>query len=88
MVLTKAFLGLLFRKETDINNGKFNPEIRENLSESKISADHSMTINEFLFSLDIDNINLVKLCHYIKDSNIIHKVLCLLTLRVFLKKSL
>ncbi|KMZ75058.1 ATP-dependent RNA helicase chl1 [Zostera marina] len=34
----------------------------------------SMTINEFLFSLDIDNINLVKLQHYIKQSKIIYKV--------------
>lgn len=34
----------------------------------------SMTINEFLFSLDIDNINLVKLQRYIKQSNIIYKV--------------
>ncbi|RCV15701.1 hypothetical protein SETIT_3G078400v2 [Setaria italica] len=34
----------------------------------------SMTINQFLFSLDIDNINIVKLCQYVKESNIIHKV--------------
>uniref|UniRef100_A0ACD5U795 Uncharacterized protein n=2 Tax=Avena sativa TaxID=4498 RepID=A0ACD5U795_AVESA len=34
----------------------------------------SMTINKFLFSLDIDNINIVKLCQYLKESNIIHKV--------------
>jgi hypothetical protein len=33
-----------------------------------------MTINQFLFSLDIDNINIVKLCQYVKESNIIHKV--------------
>ncbi|WVZ97073.1 hypothetical protein U9M48_042634 [Paspalum notatum var. saurae] len=34
----------------------------------------SMTINQFLFSLDIDNINILKLCQYVKESNIIHKV--------------
>ncbi|KAI4963362.1 hypothetical protein ZWY2020_014975 [Hordeum vulgare] len=33
-----------------------------------------MTINKFLFSLDADNINIVKLCQYLKESNIIHKV--------------
>uniref|UniRef100_A0A0E0PJ32 Helicase ATP-binding domain-containing protein n=1 Tax=Oryza rufipogon TaxID=4529 RepID=A0A0E0PJ32_ORYRU len=36
----------------------------------------SMTINQFLFSLDIDNINIVKLCQYVKESNIIHKITC------------
>ncbi|KAM3407885.1 hypothetical protein ACQJBY_001302 [Aegilops geniculata] len=38
------------------------------------SAVTSMTINKFLFSLDIDNINIVKLCQYLKESNIVHKV--------------
>ncbi|ONK80248.1 uncharacterized protein A4U43_C01F15530 [Asparagus officinalis] len=38
------------------------------------SGDVSMTINEFMFSLDIDNINLVKLHRYVKESNIIHKI--------------
>ncbi|KAF6986590.1 hypothetical protein CFC21_004324 [Triticum aestivum] len=38
------------------------------------SAVTSLTINKFLFSLDIDNINIVKLCQYLKESNIIHKV--------------
>ncbi|XP_042433064.1 ATP-dependent DNA helicase DDX11-like [Zingiber officinale] len=37
-------------------------------------ADTSMTINDFLFSLNIDNLNLVKLHRYIKDSKIIHKI--------------
>jgi chromosome transmission fidelity protein 1 len=37
----------------------------------------TMTINEFLFSLDIDNINLVKLCQYMKESKIVHKVITL-----------
>ncbi|CAA6671599.1 unnamed protein product [Spirodela intermedia] len=68
MGLTKAFLGILLRDESDT------PSTAENSSESKIAADSSLTINEFLFSLEIDNINLVKLCQYIKESNIIHKV--------------
>lgn len=34
----------------------------------------TMTINEFLFALNIDNINLVKLLQYVKESNIIYKV--------------
>lgn len=33
-----------------------------------------MTINDFLFSLEIDNLNLFKIRRYIKDSNIVHKV--------------
>ncbi|XP_024543669.1 ATP-dependent DNA helicase DDX11 [Selaginella moellendorffii] len=32
------------------------------------------TINDFVFSLGIDNINLFKLCRYIKESNIVNKV--------------
>lgn len=45
---------------------------------TKRATDSSMAINEFLFSLNIDNINLVKLLHYIKESNIIHKVIAYL----------
>ncbi|CAM6122599.1 unnamed protein product [Calypogeia fissa] len=33
-----------------------------------------MTINDFLFSLEIDNVNLFKIRKYIKESNIVHKV--------------
>ena len=33
-----------------------------------------LTINDFLFSLDIDNVNMFKLCEYMKSSKIIHKV--------------
>ncbi|ESQ26999.1 hypothetical protein EUTSA_v10019547mg [Eutrema salsugineum] len=45
-----------------------------NHSKSKPSGGCSMAIYDFLFSLNIDNINLVKLLAYIKESNIIHKV--------------
>ncbi|OEL34579.1 putative ATP-dependent DNA helicase DDX11 [Dichanthelium oligosanthes] len=43
-------------------------------NEDGASTMSSMTINQFLFSLDIDNINIVKLCQYVKESNVIHKV--------------
>ncbi|MCO5590825.1 hypothetical protein L7F22_044800 [Adiantum nelumboides] len=33
-----------------------------------------LTINDFLFSLNIDNINMFKLWQYMKESNIVHKV--------------
>ncbi|KMZ62939.1 hypothetical protein ZOSMA_434G00050 [Zostera marina] len=36
-----------------------------------------MTINDFLFSLVIYNINLVKLHHYIKQSKIIYKAMAI-----------
>lgn len=45
-----------------------------NPSKSKPCGACSMAIYDFLFSLNIDNINLVKLLAYIKESNIIHKV--------------
>lgn len=43
-------------------------------SSGSTALDSSMAINEFLFFLNVDNINLVKLLEYIKESNIIHKV--------------
>ncbi|KAF2323360.1 hypothetical protein GH714_034835 [Hevea brasiliensis] len=43
-------------------------------AEVKPMFDSSIAINDFLFSLNIDNINLVKLLQYIKESNFIHKV--------------
>lgn len=43
--------------------------------EIKSASDSTMTINEFLFALNIDNINLVKLLQYMKESNIIYKVI-------------
>ncbi|CAN6326286.1 unnamed protein product [Urochloa humidicola] len=57
-VLTRSFLRVL------INN-------QDGAGASTMS---SMTINQFLFALDIDNINILKLCQYVKESNIIHKV--------------
>ncbi|KAI3974022.1 hypothetical protein MKX01_030598 [Papaver californicum] len=68
MVLTRAFLKVLLDdKDSNLVSVK-NPLNKKTVSDS------SMAINDFLFLLDIDNINLVKLRHYIKESNIIHKV--------------
>lgn len=46
------------------------------LKSEKFGAKKSdiMTINDFVFSLKIDSINLFKLRRYIKESNIVHKV--------------
>lgn len=69
MVLTRAFLQVLL-KEEELDVGRD----AEKAAGTKVTFDSSMAINEFLFSLNIDNINLVKLVRYIKESNIIHKV--------------
>ncbi|KAK9130936.1 hypothetical protein Sjap_011423 [Stephania japonica] len=69
MVLTRAFVRVLRGEE---HESRLNP-CRES-SREMCSFDFSLSINDFLFSLDIDNINLVKLKHYMKESNIIHKV--------------
>ncbi|KAM7255626.1 hypothetical protein ACFE04_008524 [Oxalis oulophora] len=68
MVLTRAFLQSLQNEEGCATALK----IAENGAKS--ASDFSMAINDFLFSLNIDNINLIKLVQYIKQSNIIHKV--------------
>ncbi|KAK1312301.1 DNA repair helicase UVH6 [Acorus calamus] len=70
MVLTKAFLRYLENTSTvplSSCGAETDPD-------KKPVMDASTTINEFLFSLDIDNINLIKLQHYVKESNIIYKV--------------
>ncbi|MCD7457171.1 hypothetical protein HAX54_034377 [Datura stramonium] len=69
MVLTRAFLQVL-RKENCQSN--FDPV--SNSEGSKTGFESSMAINEFLFSHNIDNINLFKLLRYMEESNIIHKV--------------
>ncbi|KAL5538021.1 hypothetical protein UlMin_045348 [Ulmus minor] len=69
MVLCRAFLQSLCN-EKDANyfldTGK--------ASEANGASYSSMAINDFLFSLNIDNINLIKLLQYLKESNIMHKV--------------
>ncbi|KAI3995975.1 hypothetical protein MKX01_037472 [Papaver californicum] len=69
MVLTRAFLKVLLD-----DKGSNLLSLGEKSSEQTTVSDSSLAINDFLFLLDIDNINLVKLRHYIKESNIIHKV--------------
>lgn len=69
MVLTRAFLQILCHGKNASNAQPFCPA-----EGTESSFEFSMAINEFLFSLNIDNINLVKLVYYIQESNIIHKV--------------
>ena len=78
MVLIQAFLHCLSgNQQKDMRDqsscGQVNGRSFET-GEKNTRDDLVMTINEFLFSLDIDNINLVKLQCYMKESNIIHKV--------------
>lgn len=70
MILTRAFLQFLHLENCE---GDANPRC-EGVSGARSANDGSMAMNEFLFSLNIDNINLVKLLRYIKESNIVHKV--------------
>ncbi|XP_042049387.1 ATP-dependent DNA helicase DDX11-like [Salvia splendens] len=62
MIITRAFLRILSCDEKHVNG-----------TDHPVPCD-TMTINEFLFALNIDNINLVKLLQYVKESNIIYKV--------------
>ncbi|XP_022992092.1 ATP-dependent DNA helicase DDX11 isoform X2 [Cucurbita maxima] len=69
ILVTRALLKLLHNEEAPY------AEPCKNISTGKNSTlDYSMAINDFLFSLNIDNINFVKLLQYIKESNIMHKV--------------
>ncbi|TYJ14007.1 hypothetical protein E1A91_A10G089100v1 [Gossypium mustelinum] len=72
LVLTRAFLRVLLN-DKDGNRLNTCPDAEKGVRENK-TFDSSMAINDFLFSLDIDNINLIKLFQYIKESNIMHKV--------------
>ncbi|KAL3528760.1 hypothetical protein ACH5RR_008082 [Cinchona calisaya] len=69
MVLTRAFLqSIAYQKGANYVDPLCSG------GEIQSALDYSIAINEFLFSLNIDNINLVKLLHYIEESNVIHKV--------------
>ncbi|XP_042475698.1 ATP-dependent DNA helicase DDX11 isoform X2 [Macadamia integrifolia] len=72
MVITRAFLRVFL----DDKNSSILSSCQgiEHDPGEKNVCDSSMAINEFLFSLNVDNINLVKLMLYIKESKIIHKV--------------
>ncbi|KAJ0238004.1 hypothetical protein HA466_0245130 [Hirschfeldia incana] len=71
LILIRALLKPL-ATTTDRNLNSVNSGL--DTSKSKSCGGCSMAIYDFLFSLNIDNINLVKLLAYIKQSNIIHKV--------------
>ncbi|OMO66742.1 Helicase-like, DEXD box c2 type [Corchorus olitorius] len=71
LVLTRAFLQVLLH-EKDASCLNTCPDAERVVE--KQTFDSSMAINDFLFSLNIDNINLIKLLQYIKESNIMHKV--------------
>nr|XP_018682572.1 PREDICTED: putative ATP-dependent RNA helicase DDX11-like protein 8 isoform X3 [Musa acuminata subsp. malaccensis] len=67
IMLIRSFLQLLLQFH-GIDSCRNEQELKGKL------GDTSMTINEFLFSLNIDNINFVKLHRYMKESKIIYKV--------------
>lgn len=71
MVLTRAFLQALNEEHVNHTSGCHDAESGGG---KKNTFDSSMAINDFLFSLNIDNINLFKLLQYIKESKIMHKV--------------
>ncbi|CAM8958953.1 unnamed protein product [Rhodiola kirilowii] len=71
LVLTRAFLKALYDDTTFIT--PFQNMENNSLTATNV-ADSTFSINDFLFSVNIDNINLVKLLIYLRESNIIHKV--------------
>ncbi|XP_057736691.1 uncharacterized protein LOC130951952 isoform X1 [Arachis stenosperma] len=72
MVLTQAFLRVLLNEKN--GNPMDSYHDIEHASEESRTSDFTMAINDFIFELNIDNINLIKLLKYIKESNIMHKV--------------
>ncbi|KAF7843340.1 ATP-dependent DNA helicase DDX11 [Senna tora] len=72
LVLTRAFLRLLLN-EKDTNPIDSFQDI-EKASEERRVSEFTMSINDFMFELNVDNINLVKLVKYMKESKIMHKV--------------
>ncbi|KAL0342021.1 UNVERIFIED_CONTAM: ATP-dependent DNA helicase DDX11 [Sesamum calycinum] len=67
IILTRAFLQMLSDDMNVVN--PTDPSC--DADEIKNASCSTMTINEFLFGLNIDNINLVKLLQYMTESNII-----------------
>ncbi|CAA0839071.1 RAD3-like DNA-binding helicase protein [Striga hermonthica] len=70
MTLARAFLEMLSDDGKVMSHS--NPPCEA--EEIRSASVTTMTINEFLFALNIDNINLVKLLQYMKESNIIYKI--------------
>ncbi|KAL4193954.1 hypothetical protein AMTRI_Chr05g56790 [Amborella trichopoda] len=73
MVVAKALLQLLICKE-EVNSVEHCKVIDAQQTEEPEMCNSSVTVNDFLFSLEIDNVNLIKLKEYVKESNITHKV--------------
>ncbi|CAN1285886.1 ATP-dependent DNA helicase DDX11 [Linum perenne] len=71
IVLTRAFLRSLCGEQ---GSAGVHANQVEDAVNSKDIFHTSVAINEFLFSLNIDNINLVKLLQYVKESNLVYKV--------------
>ncbi|XP_054781218.1 uncharacterized protein LOC129288594 isoform X2 [Prosopis cineraria] len=72
MVLTRAFLRVLTNgKDANLINSC--PDIEKAFQESRAS-EFTMSVNDFVFELNIDNVNLIKMVKYIKESKIMHKV--------------
>ncbi|CAN0878242.1 ATP-dependent DNA helicase DDX11 [Linum grandiflorum] len=67
MVLTRAFLRSL--GSADVHGNQVQDAVN-----SKDIFHTSIAINEFLFKENIDNINLVKLLQYVKESKLVYKV--------------
>ncbi|OIW11879.1 hypothetical protein TanjilG_25792 [Lupinus angustifolius] len=72
MVLTQAFLRVLHSEKDGNLVGSCH--YIEQASEETRASDFTMAINDFIFELNVDNINLFKLLKYIKESNVMHKV--------------
>lgn len=73
LVLARAFLQILYNEKDANYMNSF--QCTEKESGENGASDSSVAINDFLFSLNIDNINLIRLHQYIKESNIMHKVI-------------
>ncbi|KAI9107909.1 hypothetical protein K1719_021245 [Acacia pycnantha] len=72
MVLTRAFLRVL-NNEKGANLINSCQDIEKAFQESRAS-EFTMSVNDFIFELNVDNVNLIKLVKYIKESKIMHKV--------------
>ncbi|XP_028771757.1 ATP-dependent DNA helicase DDX11-like isoform X2 [Neltuma alba] len=72
MVLTRAFLRVLIN-EKDSNLINSCQDIEKAFQDSRAS-EFTMSVNDFIFELNVDNVNLIKLVKYIKESKIMHKV--------------
>ncbi|KAK9666160.1 hypothetical protein RND81_14G165300 [Saponaria officinalis] len=66
MIVTQAFI------QATLPDGAISDATDKATQEG--SSGSSVEINDFLFNLNVDNINFVKLINYVKESNIIHKV--------------